>query len=137
MRTRKTISGLGNSDTFVKTLGLKYNSNQDHFGFSSTDLSVEGLDITKRKVLSDSAKIFGLNSCVTIVVKIIFQRLWERFTGWDEPIPPAIQPSEISNIHIPSCYVPAVSKIVNRQLIGFSDASERAYCGAVYLSRDR
>ena len=66
MRTMKTTSGLGSSDTFVKSLEMKYNSNQDHFRFSSTDLSVEGLDITKREVLSDSAKIFGLNSCVTI-----------------------------------------------------------------------
>ena len=145
IRTMKTTFNLGNSDTFVKTLGMEYNSNQDHFRFSSTNLSVEGLDITKREVLSDSAKIFdplGLISCVTIVAKIIFQRLWERGTMWDEPLPPDIQKewlnwrtqlSEISNIRIPRCYAPTVSKIVNRQLIGFSDASERAYCGVVYL----
>ena len=43
------------------------------------------------------------------------------------------QISDISNIRIARCYAQAVSKIVNRQLIGISDASERAHCGVVYL----
>ena len=95
--------------------------------------------------MSDSAKIFdplGLISCVTIVPKIIFQRLWEQGTASDEPLPPDIQKEwlnwrtqlpEISAIHIPRCYTPVDSEIVDRQLIGFSDASEKAYCG-VYTS---
>ena len=145
MRSTKTTSNLGNPDNFVKTLGMEYSSNQDHFRFSSTDLSIEESHVTKREVLSDSARIFdplGLISCVTIVVKIIFQRLWERGTAWDEALPPDIQKEwlnwrtqlpEISNIRIPRCYTPVNSTIVNRQLIGFSDASEKAYCGVVYL----
>ena len=40
---------------------------------------------------------------------------------------------EISNIRIPRCYTPVSSTIVVRQLIGFSDVSEKAYCGVVYL----
>lgn len=145
IRRTKNTSALGSSDSFVKTLGMEYNSNQDHFRFSSTELSIEESLITKREVLSDSAKIFdplGLISCVTIVAKIIFQRLWERGTAWDEPLPPDIQNEwlnwrtrlpEISNIRIPRCYAPVSSTIVVRQLIGFSDASEKAYCGVVYL----
>lgn len=124
---------------------MEYNSSQDHFRFSSTDLSAEESSITKREVLSDSAKIFdplGLISCVTILPKIIFQRLWERGTAWDEPLPPDNQKEwlnwrtqlpEISAIRIPRCYTPVGSDIVDRQLIGFSDASEKAYCGVVYL----
>ncbi|XP_078357312.1 uncharacterized protein LOC144642205 [Oculina patagonica] len=145
IRNSKSTSNLGNSDNFVKTLGMEYNSSQDHFKFSSTDLSAEESSITKREVLSDSAKIFdplGLISCVTIVPKIIFQRLWERGTAWDEPLPPDIQREwlnwrtqlpEISAIRIPRCYTPVGREIVDRQLIGFSDASEKAYCGVVYL----
>ena len=38
--TKKT-SILGSCDSFVKTLGMEYNSNQDHFRFSSTELSIE------------------------------------------------------------------------------------------------
>lgn len=145
IRSTKNTSALGSSDSFVKTLGMEYNSNQDHFRFSSTELSIEESLITKREVLSDSAKIFdplGLTSCVTVVAKIIFQRLWERGTAWDEPLPPDIQKEwlnwrtrlpEISNIRIPRCYTPVSSTIVVRQLIGFSDVSEKAYCGVVYL----
>ena len=56
IRSRKKISVLGNSDSFVKTLGMEYNSNQDYFRFSSTELSTEESLITKRELLSDSAK---------------------------------------------------------------------------------
>ena len=145
IRSRKNTSVLGSSDSFVKTLGMEYNSNQDHFRFSCTELSVEESLITKHELLSDSAKIFdplGLISCVTTVAKIIFQLLWERGMPWDEPLPPNIQKEwlnwrtqlpEISNIRIPRCYAPVSSTIVVRQLIGFSDASEEAYCGVVYL----
>ena len=40
---------------------------------------------------------------------------------------------EISAVRIPRCYAPVSVQIVDRQLIGFSDASERAYCGVVYV----
>ena len=85
---------------------------------------------------------FGLISCITLVAKIIFQHLWERGTAWDEPLPPDIKKErldwrtrlpEISNIRIPRCYTPVSSTIVVRQLSGFSDASEKAYGGVVYL----
>lgn len=90
IRRTKTTSALGSSDSFVKTLRMEYNSNQDWNCNSSTELSIEESLTTKREVLSDSAKIFdslGLISCVTIVAKIISQRLWERGTAWDEPLP--------------------------------------------------
>ena len=93
IRSTKNTSILGSCDSFVKTLGMEYNSIQDHFQFSSTELSIEESLIIKRELLSDSAKIFdplGLISCVTIVAKIIFHRLWERGTAWDEPLPPDI-----------------------------------------------
>ena len=145
IRSTKNISVLRNSDSFVKTLGMEYNSNQDYFRFSSTELSTEESLITKRELLSDSAKIFdplGLILCATIVAKIIFQRLWERSTTWDEPLAPDIRKEwlnwrtqfpEISNIRIPCCYTPVGSTIVVHQLISFSDASEKADCGVVYL----
>jgi hypothetical protein len=136
---------LGDSDNFVKTLGIEYNSNQDYFRFSTAELSVDQSNLTKRNILSDSSKIFdplGLISCVTIVVKIIFQQLWKQSIDWDEPLPPDMQRHfmnwreslfELSNLRIPRCYMPIHFQIVDQQLIGFSDASEKAYCGTVYL----
>jgi hypothetical protein len=40
---------------------------------------------------------------------------------------------ELSNLRIPRCYTPIHFQIVDQQLICFSDASEKAYCGTVYL----
>ena len=143
IRSNQAISKLEDSDNFVKTLGMEYNSSKDCFRFSSADLSIDLSHLTKRNVLSDSSKIFdplGLISCVTIVVKIIFQQLWKQGIGWDESLPPDIQRHcmnwreslvKLSNLRIPRCYAPIHCQIVDQQLIGFSDASEKAYCGVV------
>ena len=145
IRSTQPTSKLGDSDHFVKTLGMEYNSSQDCFRFSSADLSIDPSHLTKRSVLSDSAKIFdpiGLTSCVTIVVQIIFQQLWKRGIDWDEPLPPDIQRhwmnwreclSELSNLRIPRCYTPIHCQIVDQHFVGFSVASEMAYSGVVYL----
>jgi hypothetical protein len=75
-------------------------------------------------------------------VKITFQQLWKQSIDWDEPLPLDMQRHfmnwreslfELSNLRIPRCYTPIHFQIVDQQLIGFSDASERAYCGTVYL----
>ena len=111
IRSSQTTSKLGDSDNFVKTLGIEYNSNQDYFRFSTAELSVDQSHLTKRNVLSDSSKIFdplGLISCVTIVVKIIFQQLWKKSIDWDEPLPPDMQRHfmfELSNLRINSLLV--------------------------------
>jgi len=47
-----------------------------------------------------------------------------------------MQLSEISAPRIPRCYAPVNVQTVDRQLIGFSDPSEKAYCGVVYVSID-
>ena len=78
--TTSTVS-LPESDNFTKTLGIDYNSRQDQFRFSISGFPAEETKISKRSILSDSAKIFdplGLVSCVTIIVKILFQRLWNQ-----------------------------------------------------------
>jgi len=124
---------------------MEYSSISDHFCFSCSNLSFKESQLTKRAVLLVSAKIFdplGLTSCITIVVKNIFQQLWEKGITWDKPLPPDIQqewlnlrtqPPKISNIRISHCYSPVDSKIVDRQLISFSDDSKKAYCSVVYL----
>ena len=72
IRSTKPTASLHKSDDFTKTLGIEYNSQQDQFRFSVANLAIDEVDITKRSVLSDSAKVFdplGLLSCVTIVVE--------------------------------------------------------------------
>ena len=145
IRSTKPTASLHVSDDFTKTLGIEYNSQQDQFRFSVANLAIDEVDITKRSVLSDSAKVFdplGLLSCVTIVMKIIFQRLWERGIHWDDRLHPDIerdwkewrnQLAELSSLRIPCGYAPNNCQIVNRQFVGFSDASEKAYAAVVYL----
>ena len=101
--------------------------------------------MTKRNIVSDVAKVFdalGLFSPATIKMKILLQRLWEIKLDWDDPVPNDVQevwsqwrmelPS-LSTIHIPRCYSPNGFYVTSMQLHGFSDASEEAYAGVVYL----
>ena len=75
-------------------------------------------------------------------MKILLQRVWERKIEWDDPVPQDIQEtlkqwkSELdilTNIHIPRYYYSKITKTTSIQLHGFSDASEDAYAGVVYL----
>ena len=70
------------------------------------------------------------------------QRLWELKVDWDDPLPSDIREawlqwrSELkclSDKHIPRCYFPDQANIVAVELHGFSDASEHAYAGVIYL----
>ena len=95
--------------------------------------------------MSDVAKIFdvlGWFSPVTIKMKILLQRLWEIKVDWDDPVPEDIHEvwlqwrnelSSLATMHIPRCYSPVGVTITSMQLHGFSDASEEAYGGVVYL----
>ena len=70
------------------------------------------------------------------------QILWLEKVGWDDLVPDTIleewskwrsELQTLSSHHISRCYYPKRACIVSTQLHGFSDASERAYSGVVYL----
>ena len=67
---------------------------------------------------------------------------WLEGVGWDDCLPDAIfeewskgrrELPLLSTHHIARCYYPKEADIVSTQLHGFSDASEKAYSGVVYL----
>ena len=131
-------------DIYAKTLGVEWHSVTDHFRLDlSGHLSVEGL--TKRVLVSDIAKIYdvlGWFAPMIIKAKILLQRLWESKVDWDEPVPELIEDvwarwrselKSLSQVHIPRCYFPKNVQVVSLQLHGFSDASQDAYSGVVYL----
>lgn len=128
----------------TKTLGLEWNTSTDMF-----HIAVSGLPpsetVTKRILVADIAKVFdalGWFAPATICMKILLQRVWEAKVDWDDPVPERIRgiwhqwrvelPLLIQK-GVPRCYFPKHANIVSSQIHGFSDASEDAYAGVVYL----
>ena len=75
-------------------------------------------------------------------MKILLQRLWESKVDWDDSVPEEIEDtwrkwrselSVLSTLGIPRCYFPKEATVCSVQIHGFSDASEAAYAGVVYL----
>ena len=144
LRDSQSTLSIPFTEEYTKTLGVGWNSNLDHFRLTfSQPPSLE--KVTKRGLISDVAKTFdvlGWFSPAIIKVKILFQRLWEMKVDWDDPVPSSVHEpwlqwrSELhllSKRHIPRCYFPKDAHISIIQLHGFSDASESAYAGVVYL----
>ena len=144
LRDGHSTQQLPNPDEYTKTLGLEWNMSSDHFRLTVAPLPPME-HITKRILVSEVAKTFdvlGWFAPAIIKVKIVLQRLWELKTGWDDQLPPAIQEvwsqwrselSLLSSKHLPRCYFPDTANIVAVELHGFSDASEDAYAGVIYL----
>ena len=141
--THATIA-LSESDQYAKTLGIEWNASSDCFRMSVTALPpVECM--TKRSLVSDVSKVFdalGWYSPTIVKAKILLQKLWLERLDWDEPVPDEIleqwarwrnELPMLSTHQLPRCYHPKDSFIVSTQLHGFSDASEKAYSGVVYL----
>ena len=100
---------------------------------------------TKRGIISDIAKTFHVLGGIApsiILMKILYQRLWEVKIAWDEEIPMTFQQqhlkwrnqlSLLSTKRLPRCYFLGDTPRNSVQLHGFSDASEKAYAAVVYV----
>ena len=132
-------------DTYTKTLGVEWNTNLDHFRLTVSSPPRPD-NLTKRALISDVARTFdvlGWFSPATIKLKILFQHLWELKLEWDAIVPSFVKTQWLkwrmelpllANCHIARCYFPREAHIIiSWQLHGFSDASEAAFAGVVYL----
>ncbi|XP_044172645.1 uncharacterized protein LOC114972132 [Acropora millepora] len=133
------------NDTVVKVLGMNWDTVEDNFLFNFTDLCDYGmsLPVTKRSVLKLSAMVFdpiGFLTPYTVEMKILFQELCLDKIDWDSSLPKHLlgtwnlllnELKCFNNVKIPRCYFR--SKPVQFELHGFSDASNRAYAGVVYI----
>ena len=121
---------------------------QDTFTFNVGDVSchMTHLEPTKRTVVSMTARFFyplGIVSPVTILFKMFFQQLCKAEVTWDEPLTgdllkewtgllSALQGSE--SLVIPRCYLSRIENSLRSLcLVGFCDASARAYAAVVYI----
>ena len=126
------------------TLGVKWDAKSDVFHIQISK-PPEQTRLTKRQLLSDISKVFdvlGWYAPSTILMKILLQETWESNVGWDDMVSDGIMETwqcwrseldMVSNKSIPRCYHPKDRCIVKRELLGFCDASEKAYAGVIYL----
>ena len=130
----------------LKALGVFYSRKDDAFSFKK-DVPMDKEVWNKRDILSFYASLFdphGLISPVVIMARIIFQGLWLRDYGWDDPI----QDQELMEwlcwldgvtdfpkFRIPRCLFDTTiqSPVTKKELHVFCDASTKAFAAAVYL----
>ena len=125
-------------------MGIQWNASHDHFRLTVATLQPLA-KVTKRALVSDIARTFdalGWYSPAIVTVKILLQWLWEEKIPWDDPVPDISQQTWsqwrdelqiLSTRCLPRCYFPKDVSITLTELHGFSDASEVAYAGVVYL----
>ena len=129
---------------YSKTLGIEWNVSADQFRLSITK-TPSSRTVTKRNLVSDVAKVYdalGLFSPISVKMKIALQRLWELKLDWDDPAPDYVievwsqwrkELPALATVFIPRCYSPVGFNASAVQLHRFSNASEDAYAGVVYL----
>lgn len=136
-----TVLRLDKSDT-LKTLGLSWNAEDDAFLFSIPQFNLNRR-VTKRTILSDIAQLFdpmGLLNPVTVVARLLMQRMWQIKINWDESCPLDIhttwvnfrnQLPQLNDLRIPRRVVCESAKSI--EIHGFCDASEVAYGACLFL----
>ena len=129
---------------YVKTLGIEWNANLDHFRLTVAK-PPSTRPIIKCILASDITKTFDvlwLFSPSVIKIKILLQQLWELKICWDDPVPDSVHDiwsrwrSELnllSTKYIPQCYFSKEAHIISMKLHSFRDASEQAYAAVIYM----
>lgn len=129
-------------DEISKILGLTWNKNTDEFEYTVNLPPLEP-PVTKRKVISDIARLFdplGFLAPVITIAKVFIQRLWLCGIGWDEELPASLLADwmeyrkdlcNLTNFRVPR-WIERSSNDQIFELHGFSDASNLAYAAVVY-----
>nr|CAI5818586.1 unnamed protein product [Callosobruchus analis] len=127
----------------LKTLGIVWNANKDCLTYNIEVNNFNRSKITKRTVLSVIAQIydpFGLIGPVVVKAKCILQELFKLQSDWDSLIPDSLEESFLDFVsHIPDLRNISVNRkvLVDNpnyiEMLGFCDASERAYGCVIYL----
>lgn len=131
-------------DSSVKTLGVSWVPHLDKFEYNSPSVYKEIQNITKRSILSFVAKIFdplGILGPLSIRAKLIIQKLWKLHIDWDDTnIPEELisdwlklkfEVSQVGLMQVPRHVVVKHPKFI--EIHGFSDASECAYAGCIFI----
>ena len=142
---KSTLAGSNRSLEDQKVLGVVWSIKSDEL---VTDLQpilreAENIEPTKRNIISIVSKIYdpmGLISPVVVTFKILFQELCQARLEWDGPLSESMRERwekllnglRVENpLRLPRCFEPNSSS--SWRLIGFCDASAKAYAAMVYL----
>lgn len=127
-------------DDTSKVLGLEWQPSHDLLTFS---LKLECRKCTKRNILSTIARLWdplGIIAPVTLYAKLLIKELWILKIPWDDTPPTYLQEFWAkfqAELHLLSDFkVPrhiGMMENTNLSLLGFCDASSRAYAAAVYV----
>ena len=134
------------ADGTLKTLGIVWDTSSDCLMFKRSPIKTNNNEPeTKRSLLSKLAATFdplGMYTPFTVRAKKLVQDTWIKGVQWDESLPADVAKefeqwkSELKNldqIRIPRCFKEGLDDVIDAQLHGFSDSSERCYGGAIYL----
>ncbi|XP_029167910.1 uncharacterized protein LOC114938224 [Nylanderia fulva] len=123
-------------------LDLRWHPQGDWFSFTIRPRAIT--DLTKRRVLAETARLFdpmGWLAPVVIRAKILIQTTWLQRLDWDSPLPDQDahrwrqllnQLPLLDHIRV-DCWLNTGDDQSQLQLHGFADASERGYAVVVYI----
>ncbi|GFU84372.1 uncharacterized protein TNCV_1252651 [Trichonephila clavipes] len=131
----------------TKALGLLWRPQKDTLAFSVSSIAdvSDSSTITKRSVLSATARIFDLLSLISLVVtkvKLVMQELWRLKLDWNDSLPIHLETqwkrfvkslAAINNTSI-TLYILLDDALII-ELHGYCDSSLRAYGAAIYVKR--
>ena len=132
-------------ESTIKLLGMMWNKGFDEFGYNVLGAIefVETLRPSKRSVLKIIQKIYdplGILSPYMISAKCFLQRLCKLDLGWDQPLAEDVNYewrrwcadlSQIKDFSFPRCIKTQPGATL--EIVGFCDASIKAYAAVVYL----
>lgn len=134
----------------VKVLGIPWDCSGDRFEFdlSGYVCSIDGVKVTKRKILSVIAQLFdplGILSPIFLTAKVLLQRVHKEKKGWDDEVSCEVAKDweswlkllrDVDKIYVDRFYFSGVSGFSRGSSVeihGFCDASGLAYGAVVYL----
>jgi hypothetical protein len=145
MGNEKTLEGgamVLRNDRTVKILGITWNRQEDSFEYQ-IKLTPLDLPVTKRKVVSDIARLFdplGWVAPAITTAKSFIQKLWLSGIEWDQELPEPLlhdwvtyrqKLTKLSEFSIPR-WIGISTCNECFELQGFCDASSIAYAAVIY-----
>eukprot|EP00731_Ephydatia_muelleri_P007453 Em0003g1701a len=145
--TKNTLGERLELPEYVKVLGVKWKPTEDILVCDIGDLYKVAVNMvpTKRNVIGLSARVYdpmGILSPWTVCFKLLFQDICAAKLDWDDQLEGELllkwkmllsRMKEPLLLQIPRCYFHGVEEPHSCELVGFCDASQRAYAAVVFM----